>query len=183
MIDGFGAIVALPTASATSVVLLRILLELRLGLKPRYVWFDQDGGLPAPAAAAWLRIGDAALLREPGAGEQRTDLGAEWNQWTGLPFAFAIWQTRLPAARNRELGALHEALENSLRYFEQNAASLAERHAQHFGIPSARLLAYWQRLTYRIDDRMLQGLQRFYEHAAALGEVPAVPEIRWAPAS
>ena len=36
-----GREVALPTASATSVVLLRILLEKRLGVRPRYRWFDQ----------------------------------------------------------------------------------------------------------------------------------------------
>src|SRR5687768_4602767 len=36
-----GAPVAVPTASATSVVLLRILLQIRFGVQPRFEWFDQ----------------------------------------------------------------------------------------------------------------------------------------------
>ena len=177
-----GVEVALPTASATSVILLRILLELRLGVKPRYRWFDQDAATAPPAAAASLRIGDAALLRDPARGEQRTDLGAAWKEWTGLPFAFAIWQTRLAADRDADLAALHRALDHSFEYFLQNAVMLADRHSARFGIPAARLLAYWQRLQFRLDERMLEGLERFYACAAELHAVAGVPEMRWTPA-
>ena len=176
-----GAEVALPTASATSIVLLRILLELRLGVKPRYRWFDQDASGAPSAAAASLRIGDAALLREPSPAEQRTDLGTAWKEWTGLPFAFAVWQTRLDTDRDPDLAALHRALDDSFEYFQRNAAMLAERHAARFGIPAARLLAYWQRLQFRMNEEMLQGLRRFYACAAELQEVPGMPEMRWTP--
>src|SRR5690606_33610897 len=60
-----GREVALPTASATSVVLLRILLELRLGVRPHYRWFDQseEADPVGAGAAAALWIGDHAMRR------------------------------------------------------------------------------------------------------------------------
>ena len=93
------ATVAMPTASATSVVLLKILLAKRWGVRPRSVWFDQARDDPfAGGADAALFIGDVALRGglHP-ALPFRFDLGEEWWEETGLPFAFAVWQ----AARGR----------------------------------------------------------------------------------
>src|SRR5690606_223431 len=80
MEDLDGREVALPTASATSVVLLRILLELRLGVRPRYRWFDQSGEADpvGDGAAAALWIGDRAMLRAERSGRPLTDLGEVW---------------------------------------------------------------------------------------------------------
>ena len=89
-----GALVAMPTASATSVVLLKVLLRLRWGVQPRFRWFDQAAEDPFAAGAdAALFIGDVALRtdlypRVP----LRFDLGEQWWAHTGLPFAFAVWQ-------------------------------------------------------------------------------------------
>src|SRR5512141_299855 len=71
-----GAEVAVPTASAPSVILLRILLEIRLGVRPHLRWFDQatEPDPLASGAAAALRIGDVALRREFPAGRRVTDL-------------------------------------------------------------------------------------------------------------
>ncbi len=178
-----GAPVALPTASATSVVLLRILLEQRLGIRPRYRWFDQATE-PDPLAggsAAALRIGDVALRREFPAGRRVEDLGAVWNEWTGLPFAFAVWQTCAGPEADTDLAALHALLLESRGYFYRNAGDLACRHQATFGLPAHRLDAYWRSLTYTLDERMRRGLLRYYACAAELGEVPAPPpELRWA---
>ncbi len=177
-----GADVALPTASATSVVLLRILLELRTGARPRYHAFEQsDAADPiAAGAAAALWIGDVAL-RRPRRDVLRFDLGAEWREWTGLPFVFAVWQTPLGPERDAELAGLHARLLRSLDYFEANAADLADRHAAEFRLPPEVLLDYWRQLQYRLDERALQGLGRFYELAHRLGEVPCAPRPRWTP--
>ena len=52
----------MPTASATSVVLLKVLLRLRWGVRPRFRWFDQAAEDPFAAGAdAALFIGDVAL--------------------------------------------------------------------------------------------------------------------------
>lgn len=178
--DLAGATIAVPTASATSVVLLRVLLERRLGVHPVYRWFDQTGVDPLESGAdAALWIGDVAL-RRPAAPDRLTfDLGTEWTDWTGLPFAFALWQTSAGPERDGELRALQRLLLESLEYFESDVEGLAARHAATFGFTPARLAQYWRRLRYRLTPAVKQGLGQFYAHAAALGEAPSAPALRW----
>ncbi|HSJ09709.1 MAG TPA: menaquinone biosynthesis protein [Longimicrobiales bacterium] len=167
-----GLEVAVPTASATSVVLLRALLELRLGVRPRYRWFEQGSADPIETgAAAALRIGDVALTRVAPPGRLVLDLGAEWFAWTGLPFAFAVWQVRraVPAA---DVRALVELLGESRAWWAADPAAHARRHAPHFGLTPERLLDYWASLRFDLDAAMQRGLLHFYDLAAELGEAP-----------
>jgi chorismate dehydratase len=176
-----GREVAVPTASATSVVLLRILLERRYGVTPRLRWYTQEAGADpvAAGAAAALWIGDPALRRVFPAGRPVHDLGTLWTDWTGLPFVFALWQTSVPRARDAELAALQAALFASRRQFEQHAASYAARYAGGFGLAADRLLAYWRSLRYTLDAPAVAGLMRFYAEAALLGEAPPIDRLVW----
>lgn len=176
-----GASVWLPTASASSVVLLRILLEKRYGVVPRYSWFHQaDAGDPVGVhARAVLRIGDTALRRFTPPGRYVLDLGAAWKEWTGLPFAFAVWQARVTPENESELRALHGRLLESLEFFEAHDEELAARHASRYGLSAERLLAYWRSLRYRMDARMQEGLLHYYRLAAELGEAPQVTRVNW----
>lgn len=176
------ASVVLPTASATSVVLLRTLLELRSGLRPRYSWYDQAAASDPidDGAAAVLRIGDVALRRTAPAGRYVYDLGELWTAWTELPFAFAVWQARTSVDGTAGLATLHAALLDSRRWFAIHDEQLARRHAVHFGIESGRLLAYWRSLRYELDERMQQGVLRYYALAAELKEAPSLGALPWA---
>jgi chorismate dehydratase len=174
-----GAEVALPTASATSVVLLRLLLERRLGLRPRYRWFDQ-GSVQDPlreGAAAALWIGDIALRRGLGGGREFLDLGAEWTAWTGLPFVYAVWQVTAGPERDDELRALHGLLLESRAYFEANLDELAARFAPRHELDADRLANYWRTLDFTLGPEPRRGLLHFYRLAAELGESPAVMEL------
>jgi chorismate dehydratase len=170
-----GAVIAVPTASATSVVLLRALLELRAGVYPRYEWFDQAAGSDpvADGAAAALRIGDSALARVVPPGSTVLDLGAAWWSWTGLPFAFAVWQVRRDADPS-EVRRLARLLNESHTWFNEHAEQLAIRYAPRFGLASDRLLRYWHSLRFDLDPSMQQGLLHFYGLAAELGEAPRI---------
>ncbi len=172
--------VAIPTASATSVVLLRAILEQHVGVTPRYRWFDQASSDPFDSKAdAALWIGDVALRRDINAAPFRYDLGALWNEWTGLPFAFAVWQTSAGPEKDAELAALHALLLESRRYFDDNAPALAERHATRYSLPAARLLDYWRSLEYTLDDDMKTGMAEFFRRAQLLGEGFSPIEPRW----
>lgn len=176
-----GALIALPTASATSVVLLRILLARHWGVRPRFRNFDQareDPFRPDVAGALW--IGDVALRRRPPDRHRVCDLGAEWLAWTGLPFAFAVWQVRreLPAA---DVQRLQAALHDSRSWFLRHEADLALRYATRFRITSERLRHYWSSLVYDLDESVRRGLLRFLAEAAALGEAPAVTALAFVP--
>lgn len=171
-----GAVVALPTASATSRCLARILLETRLGIQPQWADFDQraeDPLVDGRRAVAALFIGDVALQRPVRPGETVVDLGAEWKAWTGLPFVFALWQARSDLIESPELASLHRALIGARDRLDRDAISLASRASERFGIDSDRLGSYWRTVAYGLDEHMLEGLRHFYRLAAELGDAPA----------
>jgi chorismate dehydratase len=159
-------------------VLLRVLLELRSGVRPNYEWFDQTSRSdPVGAgAAAALRIGDIALRHEARAGTAVYDLGSEWSAWTGLPFAFAVWQVRRDVERS-EVRRLAVMLRESRSWFGSHAERLAERYAPAFGLTSDRLLRYWHSLRFDLDVPMQQGLLQFYDLAARIGEARPVDTL------
>ena len=171
-------LVAVPDASATSVVLLRILLEVQQNVRPSYIWYDQssDADPTATGAAAALRIGDIALTRTTAPERYVFDLGAEWFRWTGLPFAFAVWQVRREVSRAALL-YLNDLLRQSRAYFATHAEELAARHAPAFGTAPARLLDYWRSLRFDLDEPMQRGLLEFYRHAADIGEAPETTRL------
>ena len=174
-----GRVVALPTASATSVVLLKILLRTRWRVAPRFVWFDQASADPfALGAVAALYIGDIALHRNlhPQA-PARVDLGAEWYAETGLPFAFALWQASGGSAT--ALRALSNALVDSRAYWRERRTNLVERYAATFGLDARVLDAYWSGLQFELDAPMVEGVRAFYHLAAEIGEVAAAPPLVW----
>lgn len=174
-----GRTVALPTASATSVVLLKILLRLRWGVEPEFIWFDQSKENPFFFGAdAALFIGDVAL--RPDLYSQvlyRFDLGEVWYRATGLPFAFAVWQAG--GGTPAQLRRLHALLLESRRFAADNLTDLAQRHARRFGLPARLLADYWAGLEYELDETFVEGLLRFYRLAAEIGEIPVAPELRW----
>lgn len=174
-----GALVAMPTASATSVVLLKILLRTRWNVRPRFTWFDQAADDPFAAGAdAALFIGDVALREglHPGV-PTRFDLGQVWWEHTGLPFAFAVWQAG--GGGDRALRRLHALLLESRAYGRENRTELAARWSGHFGFTAEFLDAYWAGLSYELDGEMMRGLSEFYRLAAQVGEIPAAPRIRF----
>ncbi len=120
-----GGRIAVTTHSATSVELLRILLEAD-GLEAELVPVAPELDTMLATCDAALLIGDAAL-REAVArrelGGRRpfvTDLGEAWYRHTRLPFTFAVWASlddrppsemlvaRFRAAREAGLGRLSE---------------------------------------------------------------------------
>ncbi len=178
-----GQSVAVPTASASSVVLLRILLELRYGSSANLTWYEQlaEADPIRQGAAGALWIGDQALQRPQLADRLVYDLGELWTEWTGLPFAFALWQTRLGSEHDTELRVLAARLHESLRASLKDPHQLAEQYAPRYGLPAAQLAEYWTGLHYALDETMQRGLLRFYELARELGEVSDVPALHWVP--
>lgn len=175
-----GLPVAVPTASATSVALLQVLLS-RRGVRPDLRWFDQAAEDPfAAGAEAALFIGDVALKTDlhPDL-PVRIDLGAAWWEATGLPFAFALWQ-----AAGGDEGAvtcLHRTLVRSREAALSDLEGLGSRHAARFGMEPEHLADYWRTLRYTLDGAMEEGLETFYRYAAEAGVIGSAPPLRWTP--
>jgi chorismate dehydratase len=83
---------AADASSRTSVELARVILRERYGVEPRITRQQPSLEDMLATADAALIIGDPALRIEPGAsGYEWLDLGAEWFEFTRLPFVFAAW--------------------------------------------------------------------------------------------
>jgi len=159
-----GATVAVTGETATSVVLLKVLLTLRHGLRDvRYV---DLGGDEVPDAC--LLIGDEALRRRHGIEglPHRYDLAEEWAAWQGLPFIFARWMVRA-AADEDEKAALREALAQRLR---ANLASLDAigRARRDLGMTVAEIKTYLEGFTFELGERERRGMETFLRLSRSL---------------
>jgi len=166
--------VALTTESATSVRLLRYLLEAD-GLRVEYT--SEAGGLELlERYDGVLLIGDRAIQTYAGllpalpesvhqvpwqvGGVQVTDLSMKWYERTRLPFVFAVWATRKdeppPPAVVRKLRA---ARQKGLGNLE--TVSLAE--ARRLGVPQPLMQHYLWNFRYQLEAPDRLGLQAFAE--------------------
>ena len=158
-----GALISVTPETSTSIRLLRLLLDVH-----------RVRGLEPSQADALLVIGDDAMRmrsKRPDGFTHTLDLGADWLEWTGLAFVYAVWAVRReldPAVR----AELRDFLEASLA---AGLASLPEiaRGLTATGWSADETEAYLRRFHYRLGPEDLEGLRRFEEllHRHALLDV------------
>jgi chorismate dehydratase len=160
--------VAVTPESATSVVLVRVLLPnaeiVPLGME----------------ADATLLIGDAALRSAFEDPTPHFDLGRLWLDRTGLPMVFAVWAAREPLVEG--LLELEHALVASVRLARAEPERLAREASRTHGYPAGFLARYFEKLRYSFGPRERAGLYTFLEMARDAGELAHVPELRFVPA-
>jgi chorismate dehydratase len=156
--DLSGCAIALTGESRTSRALLRILLSERFSLSG-HVYVEDHA-----EAEARLCIGNQALLAMA---ERRwpevLDLGAEWSEWTGLPFVYARWVVRRDVERSAAR-ALAEALARSLRSPCNLGAGLLPE-----GFDPSGARRYLARFVYRLGVEEERGLRRFHHELVRHG--------------
>jgi len=157
--------VAVTSESATSVVLVRVLLP------------DAEHVPLGEAADAQLLIGDAALKSAFEDPTPHHDLGRLWLERTGLPMVFAVWAA--PDPPHPDLLELEDALVASVRAARAEPETLAYEAAERYGYPAGFLARYFEKLRYRFGPRERAGLYTFLELARDVGELDEVPELRF----
>lgn len=172
-----GRTVALGATSRTSVLLARMLLEQRHGLRPSYEVMPPELNAMLREADAAVLIGDPALratYEAPGRGLHLTDLGAAWHDWTGLPMVFAVWAARRDyAARHPGLVKdVHRAFTAGLRGALADIDAVAARAARWEVFDAATLAGYFRALDFRLGPAQLAGVAEFARRAAELGAIP-----------
>jgi len=168
--------VLLSASSRTSVGLLELLCKDVWKISPKFAQARAEAqdldALAALPHEAVLVIGDAALaLAARGTYPHRYDLGAEWKQWTGLPFVFAVWAARRaadPVAVQRG----HTSLLASRAWGLAHLDLLAEEAAKATGVALAACREYLGGLDYAFTYKHLAGLTDFFRRLAAEGIVP-----------
>jgi len=172
-----GGTICMSAESATSHVLLKVLLRKRFGIDATLIVGDADPEELGAKYDGLLLIGDSAMkasLAYPNLG--RLDLGDEWTRWTGNPMVFAVWAARrdVPPA---QLRAVHDALLAGKAWGRANRAAIVEHARKKVYLSRAYMERYFRDLNYDLDAPKLAGLRRYYEEAAALGEIARVPPL------
>jgi chorismate dehydratase len=179
-----GRRVALGSTSRTSVLLTRLWLAERHGVRPDYYSCPPDLSAMLLEASAAVLIGDAALRATydaPRRGLAVHDLGAAWREWTGLPMVFAVWAVRreFAAAHPGLVKDVHQAFlasrDSALAAIDEVAAAAARWEI----FDAATLAGYFRALDFSLGPAQVAGLVEFARRAAAVGEAPelAAPEF------
>ncbi len=172
--------VALTSASATSVVLLRILLELRNDVSSRFFLYEQGVEDPSGQADAVLTIGDLALKKSRTAEFPYVyDLGEVWHEFTGLPFVFALWQVNYKKNIDKELSVLYDILVQSKAHGLSHLRELAAAYSSRFGVSADTLIEYWNVFSYDLGESEQKGLKAFYGYAAEIGAIETAPDLKF----
>ena len=159
--------IGLDTSSRTSAGLTRVLCREAWGIDPEFVNVPPEAAATVEGLDAALLIGDPALfLDHESAGLTKIDLGAEWTGLTGLPFVWAFWAGRPGAIHAAGVAALQDAGERGV----VDSDAIAEAYC---GAARADICRRYLRdnIKYRLGDREVQGLRRYYELAAKHGLV------------
>lgn len=178
-----GASISLTPHSATSVMLLQVLLRRFYNIEAGF--FTRPDGAPVwwnePDAA--LVIGDEALREVSRAGGCYIyDLAGEWKRWTGRPMVFALWVARPDFARQKpeQLTAIWQGMLKSKKVGQENPAELVARAGALVELPEAVLADYFRCLQYDLGWSHVDSLMYFYRCAAECGLIkPAVTLNIW----
>ena len=157
--------VAVTPESATSVVLVRILLP-----NAEHVPLGED-------ADATLLIGDAALQSMFEDPTPHHDLGRLWTERTGLPMVYAVFACPDPPPEG--ILELEDALLAAHRDSRAEPETLAREASERYGYPAGFLARYFEKLRDGFGPRERVGLLSFFELARDAGELDGVPELRF----
>lgn len=174
-----GCRVALGSTSRTGVLLSRMLLAERYGVRAEFHRAAPELPAMLADADAAVVIGDVALramYEGNHDGTTVTDLGAEWRDWTGLPMVFAVWAARrdYAAAHPGLVKDAHEAFVRSKELAMTELDTLVDSAVRWEPFDKATLTRYYQALQFDLGERKVAGVREFARRAAALGEVPAL---------
>lgn len=165
--------IALTNTSATSVNLLRILMQKALGGAPEYKTMEPDLELMMQNADAALLIGDNAIRASwYNQGKYHvTDLGAWWKEWTGHSMTFAVWAVNRNAAENNPEAMAEIAcmFQDSKRQSLRNLSPIIREAISRIGGTESYWQGYFNNLCYDFNERQQEGLRLYFKYAYELG--------------
>lgn len=178
----FGKI-ALPTTSATSVNLLKIVMTKFLSGKPSYHFAPPVLDAMMEEADAALLIGDDAIQAQWNNQDYEvTDLGELWTSLTGNWMSFAVW-----AVRKETVDQYPELVEKVFAAFQQskqrglhNPQDMIRKAQQKLGGDDQFWHDYFSQLCYDFGASQRKGLELYYKYALEQGLIQKeVPLQMW----
>lgn len=157
-----GKTIGITDDTATSVKLLRVLLEQKHGVRAKFERLHA-GVNDYSKYDAVLLIGDEALrCNKTGLNgfELVFDLAKEWYDWQKLPFVFAVWAMRksLAGETKEELKVL---VQDSLSKSESEFLRVGELHGKQIGLAARETQEYLAGFNYRLGEREREAMNTF----------------------
>ena len=174
-----GELVVLTQASATSVALLKLLLEDFYGQTPCYKMGTLAEG---KKGAAYLAIGDEALrLRRKFPFPKAYDLAALWMERTHLPFVFALFAVRREswASKARQVRAFAQELFLSRARGLASLTGLASQCVSLSGLSAGECLLYLKGIEYDLSGLKQEALAVFFQHLLRRREISSYPLLNF----
>lgn len=175
--------IALTNTSATSVNLLKILMQKALGGAPGYITMEPELEEMMENADAALLIGDNAIRASwYNQGEYHvTDLGAWWKEWTGCSMTFAVWAVNRNAASNNpeSMAEIARMFMDSKRRSLKDLSPIVSEAISRIGGTESYWQRYFSNLCYDFDERQQKGLRLYFKYAYELGllQHDVIPEL------
>ena len=153
--------VALDTSSRSSCAMVQIWLAEKYNLHPEFTPCSPSVHPWSVDADAVLLIGDAAMgLSSPA--DSALDLGAEWQEFVGLPFVYACWAAR----EDVDLRSLPQILQRAKQLGINKITEIAYTEAQKLGLPVDTCQDYLaNHIFYDLGDAEIAGMMKFYQLA------------------
>ncbi|MBI5355349.1 MAG: menaquinone biosynthesis protein [Candidatus Aenigmarchaeota archaeon] len=150
--------------SATSSVLLKILMKSAFGDSPVYTEGNAD---------AELVIGDAALQKARSR-DYLLDLGKAWSEFSREPMVFGVfaYKNGLHADDKKKILS---AIRASEEWGKKNMREIIDYASRKAGIDRGVVKEYYSLLSFTLGVGEKRGLRKFYENAKKLGEIGKAP--------
>ncbi len=174
--------IALTKASATSTVLLKILLKKMYNYNNTFVETLDSFEEVLKKYPAYLLIGDEALNANINKnGLFVYDLGELWYNLTGKPFVFAMWIARKEAvlSKRKLISQFYKDLLSSKKEAYKNFVNIADDIKAYNNIDSEKLIRYWQTISYDLNKEHIAGLLEFYNYSKIENIIKKVPELNF----
>ncbi|MBC9783153.1 menaquinone biosynthesis protein [Heliobacterium chlorum] len=184
-----GETIAVTTSSATSVVLLQILLERHYGIHCTLQSAAPELEPMLTECPAALLIGDDALQAAEDAKsgllnhlaiEDVIDLGQVWKEMTGLPMVYALWAIRDDYVRrhDREIDQVAQAFRQARSWADKHAQEVLAEASRRYSLPLPVLDDYFHLIRYDLDDLYRKAAETYFAEAARLGILPAPVKLQ-----
>ncbi|GGF88765.1 menaquinone biosynthesis protein [Paenibacillus abyssi] len=174
--------IALTDTSATSVNLLKIIMNRYFQASPQYETMEPSLDKMLEAADAALLIGDSAIRASwSNTAYEVIDLGELWHRWTGYGMTFAVIAVRKEAAAQFPdiIAEIHGQFLASKQRSLQHLAPLVDKASQELGGEPAYWQRYFSELHYDFGAQEQAGLDLYFRYAKELGLLDHEVDIQY----
>jgi chorismate dehydratase len=168
--------IALTNASATSIHLLKVILEKYYNCKPSYTTMKPDLISMLQANDAALLIGDDAFIDvsdfEPPL--YKYDLGEVWNQITGCSMTFAVWAVRKDSIAQcaDKIREIYQAFMVSKELSKKHKEEIVEIADRKYNRGFQFWDEYYSGLNYDLTPDIVAGFNKFLLDTYECGYLP-----------